>query len=268
MFRFPPRRILVPVDLSEASRHAFAAAQSAAEKFHARLEAVYCDAPLPAEMAAYADTLQDKERLARVEAALRKRYSAAAALHVARGEPARVILRLARERRPDLIVVGSHARGTLSRTLLGSVADAVLRYSPAPVLVVREKVRALRRVLAPIREDKDAQKGLVAAGLVARAFGAKLDVLHVATDPVFGLRPEKLIRDRVAKLPKDVIRDTQPRALARTGDPVTEILRATRGADLLVLVSRPKSLLGDLVLGTTAERLARHSRIPLLAIPA
>jgi nucleotide-binding universal stress UspA family protein len=37
----------------------------------------------------------------------------------------------------DLIVIGSHGRGGLSRALLGSVAEAVLRRSRVPVLVIR-----------------------------------------------------------------------------------------------------------------------------------
>jgi len=37
----------------------------------------------------------------------------------------------------DLVVIGSHGRGGLSRALLGSVAEAVLRRSRVPVLVIR-----------------------------------------------------------------------------------------------------------------------------------
>ena len=37
----------------------------------------------------------------------------------------------------DLIVIGSHRRRGIQRALLGSVAEAVLRHAPCPVLVVR-----------------------------------------------------------------------------------------------------------------------------------
>lgn len=254
MLRFPPRRILVPVDLSEPSLRAFHAAKMTAERFGARLEAVYCQTLLPPGISA---------------AELRRRFTGADTLHITRGEPAHVILKLARRRRrgPDLIVMGTHGRRGLSRAMLGSVAETVLRYSPVPVLVVRKDLRPIQRVLAPIREDRDAQLGLLAAGLIARAFRARLDALHVVTDPIFGVNPGNLLRALLSQLPKDVLRDTKPTMETRSGPPLTEILRATRGRDLLVLVARPKSLLGDLVLGTTAERLARHSPIPVLAIP-
>lgn len=48
----------------------------------------------------------------------------------------------------------------------------------------------------------------------------------------------------------------------------TEILRAERSRDMVVLVAHRKSLLGDMVLGTTIERVLRHSRLPVLALLA
>lgn len=53
------------------------------------------------------------------------------------GHPADAIEEVAREWRADLIVVGSHGRSGLGRVLLGSVADAVVRRAPCPVLLVR-----------------------------------------------------------------------------------------------------------------------------------
>lgn len=51
------------------------------------------------------------------------------------GEPARFIVESAEE--VDHIVIGSHGREGLSRVLLGSVAETVVRRSPVPVTVVR-----------------------------------------------------------------------------------------------------------------------------------
>jgi nucleotide-binding universal stress UspA family protein len=58
---------------------------------------------------------------------------------VALGSPADEIVRAAREWPTDLIIIGSHGRGFLQRALLGSVAEAVTRHAPCPVLVVRAK---------------------------------------------------------------------------------------------------------------------------------
>ncbi|MFC6764761.1 universal stress protein [Natrinema soli] len=56
---------------------------------------------------------------------------------VATGEPDHRIVATAEEEAVDLIVVGSHGQEGISRVLLGTVAENVVRRSPAPVLVIR-----------------------------------------------------------------------------------------------------------------------------------
>jgi len=268
MLRFPPRRILAAVDPSEVSLRAWRAARLAAERFGASLDAVYCDNLPPPEMAAYIPPAgaDARRRLDTVEY-LRRRMGPHARLRAVVGDPVRVLVRLARERRYDLIVLGSHRRDGFARWLLGSTAEAVVRDAPCPVLIVPAAMHPIRRVLAPINESDYARKSLLAAGLVARALQARLKVLTVVTDPIFGMNPSKLLKTRIAELPADVVRDVKPEGEVRDSDPIRSILRASRGCDLVVLASHRKSLLGDFVLGTTVERVLRHSRAPVLAIP-
>ena len=53
------------------------------------------------------------------------------------GDPASEIVRVAKEEHPELIVLGTHGRTGLSRILMGSVAEAVMRHAPCPVLIYR-----------------------------------------------------------------------------------------------------------------------------------
>jgi nucleotide-binding universal stress UspA family protein len=55
------------------------------------------------------------------------------------GEPAAAICRVADELNVDAIVIGSHGRSGISRLLLGSTSEHVVRSAPCPVLVVRER---------------------------------------------------------------------------------------------------------------------------------
>ena len=49
------------------------------------------------------------------------------------------IVRLASEEHAELVIMGTHGRGGVSRVLLGSVADRVIRTAPCPVLTVRKR---------------------------------------------------------------------------------------------------------------------------------
>jgi nucleotide-binding universal stress UspA family protein len=55
------------------------------------------------------------------------------------GEPARQIIRAARSKRADIIVVGTHGRTGLNKFFVGSVAQRVVVTAPCPVVTVRGK---------------------------------------------------------------------------------------------------------------------------------
>jgi nucleotide-binding universal stress UspA family protein len=56
---------------------------------------------------------------------------------VEKGNPVEVILQVAQEKNCDMIVMGTHGRGTLADVVMGSTARRVIRRSTTPVLVVR-----------------------------------------------------------------------------------------------------------------------------------
>ena len=60
-------------------------------------------------------------------------------LHVGIGSAADEIATVARELEAHLVIVGTHGRRGLSRMLLGSTAEGVVRMAPCPVLVVRPR---------------------------------------------------------------------------------------------------------------------------------
>ena len=57
--------------------------------------------------------------------------------HIGVGHEAEVVCQYAKEKRCDQIVMGTRGLGTVSRTLLGSVASKVIHLAPVPVLLVK-----------------------------------------------------------------------------------------------------------------------------------
>jgi nucleotide-binding universal stress UspA family protein len=120
------------------------------------------------------------------------------------------ILDHARTRRADLIAMSTHGRTGILRLMLGSVAEAVLRASPVPVLLLRAKAPALspadaeergvtasvrgrpaelriptfRHILCPVDFSSHSDKAMEYAGELALRFQADLTVLHVVYDPL------------------------------------------------------------------------------------
>lgn len=67
------------------------------------------------------------------------RWEAEIGLHVRLGKPAKAIVQLAADLNADMIVIGSHGKKGLAKTLLGSVSENLTRMAPCQVLVVRPR---------------------------------------------------------------------------------------------------------------------------------
>ncbi len=57
------------------------------------------------------------------------------------GDPAHAIVRLAKDEHVDMIVLGTHGRTGLSRMLMGSVAEAIVRRAECPVLTYKQPAK-------------------------------------------------------------------------------------------------------------------------------
>ena len=268
MLRFPPRRILVAVDATKASILAWGAAKEISARFGASLEAVWCVPPEAADVAGLRPAPISAKRRAEALKRLKLRLGAGARLHTVNGEAVPALRRLVRARRYDLLIMGSRPRTRLERWAQGSVAEAMLRDTPCPVLVVRRVWRAPAWVLAPVHSGVYARRGLQAAALVARAYQGRLALLEVVATAGERTSAACRIGEHARRLPAEVIRAVRPEQEVRVGRAVDEILLAEKDRDLVVLVAHRKSLLGDAVLGTTVERVLRHSRRAVLAVPS
>ncbi len=59
------------------------------------------------------------------------------------GDPADAIIQLAELEHLELIIIGTHGRRGLSRLLMGSVAESIVRGAPCPVLIVKQPLKNL-----------------------------------------------------------------------------------------------------------------------------
>ena len=137
------RTVVLATDLSPTSEAATTAALDLAGTLGARLLAVSVIDPgslrLPGgRFRQRVDQVRSERELAAQSLVARGRsIGVAVDFLVWEGDPGEAIIDAAAAETADLIVVGSHGRGTVGRFLIGSVSDHVVRNAQCPVLVVR-----------------------------------------------------------------------------------------------------------------------------------
>ena len=95
-------------------------------------------------------------------------------LHALKGRPFEQICRLARDINIDLIVIATRGNTGFKHFVLGSTTERVVRYSPCPVLVTRDRklsrrATTFRKILVPIDFSECSMKGLAYAKACATA---------------------------------------------------------------------------------------------------
>jgi nucleotide-binding universal stress UspA family protein len=237
MWKCPPSTILVPVDFGDASAAAVSVGAALAARIGASLRVLHAEAleTPPYFTHEQLRTIEGERKAARAQARqyladfARKNGAADAAAEITEGAASAVIVEAARG--ADLVIMGTHGRRGPSRWWLGSVAESVVRESPAPVLVVHADLGGLtpdavfQRPLVVSASGVDDEALRVAAGL-GRAFGGE-------------------VADRLATCEADVAN--------------------ARHATLMVV---PRAPAHGAASGHTAERWLRSCTLPMLFVPA
>jgi universal stress protein A len=140
--------VLVAFDFSETSMSALTYGENLAHTFGGRLHVLHVTDVIATSAAQFhpegpGDPEVKATELAmnQLRASLSSKAGGAAATPAVRlsQSPADEIVQYAKDIHADIVVVGTHGRGGVSRLLMGSVAEHVVRNAPCPVLVVRPR---------------------------------------------------------------------------------------------------------------------------------
>jgi len=141
------QRILFPTDFSHASDAALPLATALARDSGATLLIIHVQEPTPAYAMGelYYGVPEPTQHQLRemLEAIVPNDPTVLFEHHLVLGEPAKRLVRFAKEQNVDLIVMGTHGRRALSRLVMGSVAEAVVRRAPCPVLTFKPTAKRL-----------------------------------------------------------------------------------------------------------------------------
>ena len=292
------RRILCPVDLSSASRHALEHAVALARWYESTLVVFHVFSPqalpIATEFGGYVPAppqLNEDEVLEEVRRFTQPVAGSAPVEIVVRdGPPVYEIIAQAAQMPADLLVMGTHGRGGFERLFLGSVTEKVLRKVACPTLTVppNETVPTdavtFRMILCPVDFSPPSTRALEYALSLAREADARLMVLHVLESYVDAVKLSEVSQFTVpefeqhrkddalerlrALIPADAREWCTPEEVVITGKPHREIVRVASdaGADLIVMGVHGRGAVDLMVFGSTTNQLLREAKCPILTL--
>jgi len=283
-------RILVPLDGSALSEAIVPAAEVLARDYGAGLLLLRV---VPTRTAPGSGVLEPDARAGRAEAYLGRIAEDLQRRGVSQvrrsvwywsGQVDRAIAEAALQNRVDLIAMTTHGRGGLSRLLLGSVAESVVRRAPAPVLLVRGQPSwrdaGVTRILVPLDGSELSAEILPIVERLAGPLDLTVVLLH-AVEPIdraaaaeVAARLEEITAIRQADADaylSKVAEDLQGKGLrvrhaVRIGaafDVIQELARE-EGIGLIAMTTHGRTGLGRLFFGSVAEHVVRTSTVPML----
>ncbi|MFB6229963.1 MAG: universal stress protein [Salinibacter sp.] len=302
------RRVLVPTDFSESADVALAHALRLADRFDASLHLLHVVSELNAAFYGLADTedraaagleaqirSEAQERLSEIAPDRSSSDVQSTVVQRPNLDETDAVLEYVTEHAVDLVVMGTHGRRGISRLMLGSVSNKVIRRAPCPVLTVQageETVGAsdavrYQNILAPVDFSEHSRRSLRLSKEIAARSGAHLHLMFVAEKqvvPTFSdtglpginvveMDPEIVenAQDALEELNEEVGGpDVESSCHVETGSVVENIIEFAdaKEVDLIAMATRGLTNITRFVLGTNTERTVRAAPCPVLTVPA
>lgn len=288
--------ILVPTDFSDPSERALPHALEISRRFGARIKLLHVRSPFVDDSSRPEFQFFDQGKYeAYVESQLDELWKGIGhgdmvdTAMVRNLSPASGILEFSEDNAIDLIVMGTHGRSALSRFLLGSVAEKVVRHARCPVLSVahgkadyRDQPR-YRKILAAFDFSDPAKDAVRRGSMFSRAFEAEVEVfyvveqiVHPAYDKIWQVSVRSELPQVIASARKSLAEALGEEGLENLklevhvgdadGKAEHEIIEHARAGmfDLIVMGTQGLSGLDYALLGSTTERVVRRAPCPVL----
>ncbi len=202
---------------------------------------------------------------------------------VCEGEPPDIVTNIAREKKADLIAMGTYGRRGLKRLFMGSVTSSVIVHSPCDVLVVKKPCTECTGVYSSILlafDGSDHSKtALKKACQLSKVGGGDITVLYVIPryEEMLGFFRTDAIKKSLMREADNVV-DAAKKIASDEGVQIkTEIQEGTAAEQIAKAADRLKSNLivigtygwtgvNKAIMGSTTERVIMHASCPILAV--
>lgn len=281
-------RILVTTDLTPESDHALDYAISLARRYNSRIYLAHVISPDPffySEPALAATTYEKVRQAAELGIAgilaSGKLRGISHEVSLQEGNVWPALEELMKKHEIELVVTGTHSRGTVQKLLLGSVAEEIFRQADCPVLTLGPQAHPApgpgveyKNILFATDFGAGAKKAAAYAFSLAQEHASRLHLLHVIQEPAaFSEDSIRRQKDAMIERLRQLIPDgaecwckTELRACY--GEPTEEILRHAReyNADLIVMGAKTRSNLAGHFPVTIAHNVVTKATCPVLTV--
>lgn len=270
------KRILVPIDFSEHSQNALEVATLLAKRFDARLILFH--------MIGISESVLSKSELEEQEEAkyylqlAKKRFSSVLDNSGLAGIPVEIIIqnlkdfsevdKVAKEKRVDLIIMGSHGTSGFSTFFVGSNTEKVIRTSLIPVMVIKTKHATfdIGTILFATDLKVESIPAYEKVAAFAEKLHAKLLVVYINTIGVT-FQSNAQIQEKIKHF-NDVVREKVTVEIYNDYTVEEGIFNHAKniGVDIVSIPTHGRKGLAHFFLGSIGENLANTAKLPVLTV--
>jgi nucleotide-binding universal stress UspA family protein len=280
MKTFNPQKILIPIDFSETSLIAIEHGAFTAQLFKAELILLHVVEKHWEKFSVVAPELRIdapgelinaiEKRLEETAADIRSKYGVKSTCITSDGNIFSEIISVSKEQNVDLIFMGTHGTSGIVEFFVGSNTYKVVTEAVCPVISVRAYANKVgfNNIVLPIDDSTHSRQKVNHAVVMARHFAAKIHILGLADSEDPGeLKKFDIKLDQIAEyLKKCNISFSRKTLNAGNQAKVAYEYAKSVNADLIVIMTDQDENITGRLLGTFAQQIINHSKIPVMSI--
>ncbi|OVE81530.1 hypothetical protein BVY03_03520 [bacterium K02(2017)] len=286
------KKIFIPYDLSEPSKNAIKWAAHLKKKFESKITLFHAIPQIthfaasdifPAQETTQQEVLQGieqdiKDYFIDHEGAEMQGID----IKFGHGSVPEAILKQIAEEQPDIVIMGSHGYTGISKILMGSVAEKIVRQSPSMVMIVRGNPSLpLKKVVVPIDFSDHTEDALLLANEIRSLGEPKIDIVHSIAYPDIVHYPHHFTaytKNNIEKSSEETAQNNLNKILEKhsslsgktqllkEGTPAKEICKYAKEnlADLIIIPTHGHTGFSHLFMGSVAESTVRYAPCSVL----
>lgn len=280
MKAFNIQKILIPIDFSDTSMIAIEHAGFTAQLFKAELILLHVIEKHWEQFSVVAPELRIstpneltgaiEKKLSEIASDIQKKYGVKSFHVTSTGNIFNEILTISKEHNADMVVMGTHGTSGVVEFFIGSNTYKMVTQSECPIISVQSHAKKLgfTNILLPIDDSAHSRQKVNHAIVLAKHFASKIHILGLSdSDDENDKKKFEIKLDQIEEYVKKCnLPFSRKTVEGKNQSKTTYDYAKTVNADLIVIMTDQDENLTGRFMGTFAQQIINHSKIPVLTI--